>query len=347
MGLAACGKKGAPVAPELTFPQPISDLQAFVKRGNLYLKWTIPKRNVNGTRLTNLLGFRIFRQTNSLGQISSTCPPKFDLVAEIDLDFPRATRVQDGVVIWKDETIKPGQEYIYLVIAYNIFKRASPESNQVRVSWGNLLPPPDQIGLRHDHRALEIFWETPTHLWTDEEKAEFQGMNIYRRKEGESYGFSPLTPQPLRENRYWDGQVELGKKYFYEVRPVRNFRGTLLEGIGSPEVSGIAKTVLPPAAPTGLIGVFQRDGIALRWDAHPQPDLAGYDLYRRAEDEKEFKKINPSLLTGTYFLDVSVDHQKTYYYRLKAIDSSPEKKESEFSRETEVFPLFAPTPAPK
>lgn len=338
LGIIACGKKGPPLAPEITFPQPVSDLQAFSYRGNLYLKWTIPKKNVNGTRLTNLLGFRIFRQTHSLGEASSTWAAKFDLVAEIDLDFPRQTRVQDGVVIWKDETIKPHQEYVYLVIAYNIFKGASPESNQVRVAWGSLLYPPDQIGLRQDHRALEIFWKTPTYLWTDMEKAEFQGMNIYRRKAGESYGFSPLNPQPLRENKYWDGQVELGQKYFYEVRPVRKFRSTLLEGRGSAEVSGIAKTMLPPAAPTGLIGVFQRDGIALRWDAHPEPDIAGYDLYRRGEDEKEFRKINPRLLTERYYLDINVDHRKTYYYRLKAIDSSPDRKESEFSREAEVLP---------
>jgi len=338
LGIIACGKKGPPLAPEITFPQPVSDLQAFSSRGNLYLKWTIPKRNTNGTRLTNLLGFRIFRQTNSLGATSAACTPQFDLVGEIDLDFPRSTRVQDDVVIWKDETIKPNHEYIYLVLAYNIFKGASPESNQVRVSWGSLLSPPYQIGLRQDHRALEIFWEMPTHLWTDQEKAEFQGMNIYRRKEGESYGFSPLNPQPLRENRYWDGQVELGQKYFYEVRPVRNFRGTLLEGIGSAEVSGIAKTVLPPAAPTGLIGVFQKDGLVLRWDAHPEPDIAGYDLYRRAEDEKEFQKINPSPLKERYFLDKNVEPKKTYYYRLKAIDSSPDRKESEFSCEAEVIP---------
>ncbi len=304
----------------------------------MFLKWTIPKRNVQGTKLTDLLGFQIFRQARSLESTPSACPAQFALVAEIDLDFPRSARLQGDVLIWQDETIKPNQEYIYFVVAYNIFKRPSPESNHVRVSWGNLLSPPERLHLRPDHRALEISWETPTHLWSAQEQTEFLGMNIYRRLEGEPYGFAPLNAEPLKGNSYWDGQVALGQRYFYEVRAVRNFRGTLLEGVGSPEVSGLARTILPPAAPTGLIGVFQKEGIALRWDAHPEPHIAGFDLYRRAEDEGEFKKINTLLLTERYFLDTAVDHKKTYYYRLKAIDSSPDKRESEFSRETAVTP---------
>lgn len=341
----ACGKKSPPLAPEATFPEAVSDLKAFSRQGVLYLKWTIPQRNTNGSKLNNLLGFHVFRQMRSLEQNScSTCPTNFELIGEIDLDFPRAARVQEGVVLWPDRTVKPGYEYIYFVRAYNIFKAASLESNRVHVFWIDPLPPPVEINLRHEHKALEISWKIPTQLWSPKEKGEFWGMNIYRRTAGESFSLLPLNAQPIKEEKYLDMQVELGQKYFYEVRAIRNFRGTLIEGLGSQQVSGSPKKILPPAPPTGLVGVYQKEGIALRWDAHPEPDLAGFDLYRRGEDEKEFQKINPTLLTGRYFLDVHVDHRKTYYYRLKAIDSSPDKKESEFSREAEVIPLSTPSP---
>lgn len=252
--------------------------------------------------------------------------------------------MREGTVLWKDGKVKPGHEYLYYVLSYNIYKAASPESNRLQVFWVDPLPPPSIIDLRQDDRALEIHWQTPAHLWKEEEKKEFQGMNIYRYQEGESFGFSPLNDQPLKEEKYWDGRVEIGKKYFYEVRPVRNFRGTLIEGLGSPLVAGVAEKILPPAAPTGLVGVFQKEGIALRWDSHPEPEVAGYDVYRRGEDEREFKKINSQLLTEPYFLDTSVDPKKTYFYRLKAIASPPAQKESEFSREAEVIPQLNLTP---
>ena len=86
------------------------------------------------------------------------------------------------------------------------------------------------------------------------------------------------------------------------------------------------------------MAVSLQKGVELRWDFNPEPDIAGYDLYRKAGDEGDFQKINTRLITENYFLDGSADPQKTYLYLLKALDNSPSANASDFSQEAEVSP---------
>lgn len=64
--------------------------------------------------------------------------------------------------------------------------------------------------------------------------------------------------------------------------------------------------------------------------------MAGYNLYRREKEGKEFVLINPRLIREPYFLDASADLQQSYIYRLQAVDSSPSRNESDFSKEVEI-----------
>ena len=76
----------------------------------------------------------------------------------------------------------------------------------------------------------------------------------------------------------------------------------------------------------------------LRWNRNPEPDVAGYDLYRQEKGTDSPIKLNPRTLHDVYFFDATADPAKTYVYRLKAIDNSPRRNQSEFSQETEVGP---------
>ncbi|MDI6753089.1 MAG: fibronectin type III domain-containing protein [Thermodesulfobacteriota bacterium] len=336
-GFWGCGIKGAPVALDSTIPAPVSDLKVWSRAGGIFLKWTIPTRNIDGARLTDLLGFKVFRQVRPLTPVScEECPDKFEPVAEIDVDYPHGARLEGGTVLWRDMAVKAENEYVYFVRAFNSYKSPSPESNRVNIFWTEPPAAPAKPTLLKEDRALKITWEHPPRLFDGTEVAGLKGFNIYRRGEGESFGFSPLNAEPIAERQYWDGRVELGKRYCYEVRAVRDFRGSLLEGPGSPVVEGIPAKLLPPSAPTGLVAVFQENGVALRWDENPEPDIAGYNLYRRGREEKEFVKINPRLITENYFLDGSADLRQSYVFRLQAVDSSPSRNESDFSKEAEI-----------
>jgi hypothetical protein len=48
--------------------------------------------------------------------------------------------------------------------------------------------------------------------------------------------------------------------------------------------------------------------------------------------------MNPQVIADPYFFDVTADPGKTYLYRLKAIDNSPRRNQSDFSQEEEITP---------
>ncbi|MCX5910104.1 MAG: hypothetical protein NTY64_23750, partial [Deltaproteobacteria bacterium] len=136
-------------------------------------------------------------------------------------------------------------------------------------------------------------------------RQDLAGLHIYRRGEGERFGFFPLNAGLIDEDSFLDAGLENGKKYYYAVHEVRNYRGGLIEGPGSKEVTGIPEKRTPPAPPTGLIASRIPTGVDLRWNRNPEPDIAGYDLYR--QEEGDFVKLNPQIMTETQFLDETAD----------------------------------------
>ncbi len=334
----ACGKKGPPLPPESNVSAAVSDLQAWSREGAVFLGWTVPTRNVEGAKLGDLLGFRVFRLDRSLDSSCPECPANFRPVAEIDIDYPRGAQVQGGKVLWQDTSVKPRNEYTYFVLAYNFYKVPSGESKRVKIFWDEPPSAPEGVKTRSENQALEISWEFSS---ATGEEPSVAGFNLYRRTGGERFGFLPLNPEPVKERRFVDGGLQNGKKYFYEVRAVRNFQGTLIEGPASGVAEGIPEKQIPPSPPRGLVAVFQEGGVALRWDENPEPDVAGYDVYRRAEGEETFRKINPTLVKQPYYLDTTANPQKSYIYGLRAVDSAFPQRESEFSRDAEVSPLPA------
>ena len=338
-----CGKKALPVAPESSAPEAVADLRAWVKEEGVYLSWSFPSRNRDGTRLDDLQGFKILRQSRSLGPTSCPeCPLKFDVVGNIDLQFPREARVEGKRVWWPDLSLKPQMEYTYVVAGYNRHKTAGAESNRVKISFDQ---PPAAVGdvkIKPDDRSLEIRWDFTPRLKNGEIMNDPGGFNVYRRSGSGDFGFLPLNPEPISSSPYRDLRLENAKRYEYVVRALRNFRGTLIEGPVSAVESGIPEKTLPPSQPTGLIGVVRREaekkGVELRWNRNPEPDVAGYDLYRKERGADSFIKVNARTITDPYFFDETAEPGKTYTYRLKAIDNSPRRNQSEFSQEMEIGP---------
>jgi len=313
---------------------PISDLRAWPREGVVLLGWSVPSQNTDGTKLDDLLGFKVFRQSRPITTSPcSECPLDFQAVAEIDVEYPRGARIEEGRVLWPDTSIQPRHEYTYFVLSYNYYKSSSAESNRVKVLWDETPPAPGRVRIESQDRALEIAWKfsAPGKEW-----AESVGFNLYRHMEGERFGLFPLNSQPIKENRYLDGGLVNGQRYYYEVRGVRNFMGTLIEGPASSEEKGVPEKQIPPSPPTGLVVVFQEGGVALRWNENPEADIAGYDIYRQEEGEATFRKITSRLIKEPYFLDTTANPQKSYIYCLKAVDSSG--KESEFSQNAEIRP---------
>ncbi|MCX5907118.1 MAG: fibronectin type III domain-containing protein, partial [Deltaproteobacteria bacterium] len=131
LSLPACGKKAPPVPLGVLEPARVGDLTAYAKDGSIYLGWTVPTTNADGSRLEDLVGFRVFRREREVPFFPCVqCSEKFETVAEIDVDYPRGAQVVAEKVLWQDPTLQRKREYVYFVVAYNGDHYPSPESNR-------------------------------------------------------------------------------------------------------------------------------------------------------------------------------------------------------------------------
>jgi fibronectin type 3 domain-containing protein len=82
-------------------------------------------------------------------------------------------------------------------------------------------------------------------------------------------------------------------------------------------------TPLPPAAPQGLTAVAGDGSVSLNWTANSEPDLAGYNVYRSTSSPVQTTTpLNGTLLTSPNYADNNVVNYTTYYYVVKAVDTS-------------------------
>jgi hypothetical protein len=132
----------------------------------------------------------------------------------------------------------------------------------------------------------------------------------------------------VREERFVDRAFQFGTTYEYFVRSLSLPSSTTqvteaLEGNESPVAAITPKDIFPPSAPDPVTGASINGIVSLFWPANPEPDVAGYNIYR-SEDEKAppsaWIKLNPQLHTPTTFQDRRVQVGKRYFYQLTAVD---------------------------
>jgi hypothetical protein len=93
------------------------------------------------------------------------------------------------------------------------------------------------------------------------------------------------------------------------------------------------KDVFPPAAPAGLTGLYTSAAVDLIWTPNLEPDLAGYNLYRR-EAGQQVVRLNSELVRSAFYRDTSATPGRHYVYRITAEDLNG--NESPPSSEVEV-----------
>lgn len=92
---------------------------------------------------------------------------------------------------------------------------------------------------------------------------------------------------------------------------------------------------VPPSVPTRLNIYYSQDGaIGLEWYPNPEPDIKGYNVYRKINDGSySFLKFTKNF----YLVDDSLSYNDTYFYKVSAIDNGD--LESQASVEVSAMPL--------
>lgn len=125
-----------------------------------------------------------------------------------------------------------------------------------------------------------------------------------------------------------DTHVEFGKTYVYSVRSVLDYSGTTIASSDSNFLNITPRDTFPPAAPTGLIGIFVpgadrvRAYVDLSWAVSSEPDLAGYRIYRSEQAGVLGTALDNQLLLTPAFRDMNVVSGRRYFYAATAVDRS-------------------------
>jgi len=343
--LTGCGLPGAPQPPSLHLPRPVTDLQATRKGERVLLTWRTPRLSTDGERLRSLGPTRICRSTQpALPASQPPVPPAS--CAQVAEAPPSAMPTGNHASESNYSDTLPAElqqqqsvgAAIYTIEVLNENGRGAGMSNVVAVPLAPTRPPPPQV-------FAQVTKDGPVISWTEDIKSRqppaagigiTYGFRVSRRDKSkpnlapvvvpsESAFVSPRLPQP-NEN-VLDSSAEWEKTYVYWVTPITTLKqgdqSMEIEGADSTPVEVFVHDVFPPATPAGVQAVFSAEGnlrfIDLTWQPGLEPDLAGYNVYRR-EAGSVAQKINTQVVKAPAFRDANVAGGHTYLYSVSAVD---------------------------
>jgi hypothetical protein len=128
-----------------------------------------------------------------------------------------------------------------------------------------------------------------------------------------------------------------------DMRSITSYSFLYTTGIRSFRVSVTAiPDVTTPKPPENLVGKLikkvtrgvMKVGVQLYWKGNSEPDLAGYNVYRKTGSGGNYQRINPSLVLKPNGVDKKIVKGQTYYYVVTAVNAAG--RESGYSNEVNV-----------
>jgi len=331
-----CGVPGIPRPPSLNLPQPPTDLRAVRKGDKVYLAWTVPTETTDGLKARHLGITRICRSTDPATRdcsnpVGTIAPPQPKNPSEKNPTLSNAkiseiyTDQLSPAVLSSD----PASQTVYAISVLNQNGRCAGLSNKVAVSAVVALPPPAEFQAQVTAEGIRLSWLANTKLMETP-----QLHHLYRvyRRESRTKIDAVAGEIPFGTSSAYslvDHNFEWEKTYEYRATVVEviDVKGrapeTQFEGDDSPPEQVFAHDIFPPAVPSELQSVFSGEGqqpfIDLSWTPDTDPDLAGYNVYRREAGAPE-QKVNSELAKTPAFRDANVASGHSYIYSVSAVD---------------------------
>ncbi|HFB83501.1 fibronectin type III domain-containing protein [Thermosulfuriphilus ammonigenes] len=322
--LAGCGRKTPPLPPEQVAPRQVTGLRYELRVSGVKLTWKVPRRTLAGTPVGHLKGFEILKTEKVIGQGLTR---SFKIFVPVDRDLDKVSSFG-----YEDSNLRSGCRYVYRVRAVRGFRSVGPFSAPVSFSWHSPPGPPEGLRLEAWDRKIYLFWRPPQSFLDGTPVDLPLRYRLWR-------GPSPEALKPLAVlvdgTSFFDGSVENEIRFCYRVAAVIQFYGTWIEGAPTEVLCAIPHDLTPPSAPRALVAVPVPEGIWLRWREAPEPDVAGYRVYR-ARKGKKFVPIHQGLIARPEYIDRTLPGPGVYVYRVTAVDDSPRANESPPSAPVEV-----------
>jgi len=331
----ACGRRGPPVPPRAVVPATVESFRAEPRDTDIVVSWIRPSRNEDGSPLTDLGEFQLFRAMGPPGPPVIGSQPTFSLLATIRAERPDNATVRDTQYIFRDDGggagLSPDVRYTYRVQAVNRRGVAGP-SVDAFVDFSLAPAPPTGLQATAGDGVVDLSWK-PAGAPAPAGTPPLRGYNVYRGLQPHAYGSQPINAAPLLEAGFQDAGLTNETTYSYVVRSVAGERPPWRESAGSNEASATPMDLTPPAPPRGLVAVPSAGTIGLIWDTNPEVDLLGYLVYRREPPALTPVRLTETPIRTTTFTDRTPRPGVSYLYTVTAVDRSPRRNESAPSTE--------------
>ena len=123
--VAGCGRKTVPRPPAMVAPQAVTSVALTVRPTGVEIGWDRSTKYVDGSRMTDLGGFLVERQSFST---------EFHEIARVPVTdrgrFRQAPRFEH-----LDEDVTPGMTYHYRVVAFTLDGYYSAPSGAAAITW--------------------------------------------------------------------------------------------------------------------------------------------------------------------------------------------------------------------
>jgi subtilisin family serine protease/fibronectin type 3 domain-containing protein len=214
-----------------------------------------------------------------------------------------------GGTSWMDQGLKGGTKYYYWVRVSNT-GGAGPLSNMVSETPPTSSPqPPSNLTVNTISPAqIDIAW-----LDNSDNEADFS----IERAGDISGPFTEITSLPANTITFSDKNVDASKIVYYRIRAQNCLGNSAYSNIASSTSSSV-----PPNAPSNLVIIGRSSSsVALKWQDNSGNET-GFKIERGTNASGPFTEIAVATINATGYMDNNIVTTVTYYYRVRAANSS-------------------------
>lgn len=235
--LTGCGMKG-PVQPlQKPLPAAPPEISLAQKGERLLLSWKIPETNQDGSELTDLARFRIYRMEYDPDDECPGCKDTSTLRREVDLEYLKDVARRDDRLYFWDEEVKTGTGYNYRVAPVTE-KRREGASAVARRAVIAPPRPPSELSARGLDKQARLRWDESS---AADAGVEILGYNVYRAVGDQPFVGAPVNSKILASPEYEDFGLENGQTYRYAVRSVAGKENLIVESAYSESVKVVPR----------------------------------------------------------------------------------------------------------
>lgn len=330
----ACGKKGPPLPPLVLLPVAPGEFAAVRRGERVEFTLRIPNANTDRSTPADLARVEIYawtvpgpvsadevvRRGTRVGSIAVNKPKDPD-EPEPKIPEPKGAGVDQNAVATFSDTLPPDAVATgyraYVAVGVNLRGRPGALSARLAVPLIASPPPPSQLQLKYDEKAITVSWPVVPPAGG----APAYAYSVYRPGSP-----AALTPAPVAVPQFLDNAIEWEQERCYEVRTVATVENVRIESPSSPSRCVTLHDTFAPAKPDGLVGVGSEGAVSLIWTANLEADLAGYIVLRAVAPATALTPVTPVPIPDTNFRDV-VQGGSRVTYAVQAVDKAGNRSE--------------------